>query len=913
MTVPADLIGAVSGAELDRLYQQYRDDPDSLPADWRAYLESVTAGDGAEPSLGSNGVPASRSEALLQDRLDQLVRAYRARGHLAAQIDPLHRERERPAELDPARYGFTAEDYDRLLSCDTLPGPSKRTLGQVLELLEETYCRSVGAELTHIDDVEVRRWLEHQMERSRNRGRLDATEQRHVLERLTHAVLLEEFIRTKFLGAKSFSLEGAETLLPLIDLAIERAGEQSIDEIVIGMPHRGRLNVLVNLLGKSAQTMFGAFAHPDASPHQGGDVKYHLGASTDFVTRGGKTLHLSLCFNPSHLEFVGPVALGRTRAKQDRFGDRERRRCMTLLIHGDAAFAGEGVVQETLQLSGLPSYTGGGVLHVIVNNQIGFTTTPDEGRATRYATDIAKMLQVPIFHVNGEDPEAVAQVVRMAMDFRQRFERDAVIDMYCYRRLGHNEMDDPTYTQPRMYQAIEKRETVRESWVERLIELGTLGADEADEMAARVKERLESDLAQVRENGAAKPKETSSDVWQDYVGGPWQNAEPVSTGVDPERLTELLRAQTRLPEGFTPHRRFEKFFERRQEMASGNRPLDWAAAESLAFASLATDGVPIRMSGQDSVRGTFGQRHAVLCDQRSDEQYMPLAHLSAAQAEVIIVNSPLNETGVLGFEYGYSLDRPDALVIWEAQYGDFVNAAQVVIDQFIASAEEKWRRLSGLVLLLPHGLEGQGPEHSSARLERFLGLAARDNMLITVPSTPAQYFHLLRRQGLWHWRKPLIIFTPKSLLRDPRCTAELPELAHGPFCPILDDRGLADRGAARKLVACSGKVYYDLLAAREERQLVDVALLRIEQLYPFPRQDLTDILELYPPDLPLTWVQEEPENMGAWPQLRLIADGGPLCGRRLDGIYRPPSASPATGSASAHKREQQLLIDAALS
>jgi 2-oxoglutarate dehydrogenase E1 component len=762
----------------------------------------------------------------------------------------------------------------------------------------------------HIDDVALRCWLQERMERPQNRTQLSRQEQVRILTRLMDAVIFEEFIRKKFVGAKSFSLEGSESLIPLLDLAIEKAGEQGIDEIVLGMAHRGRLNVLANIMAKSPRQIFREFA--DRNPKLfigGGDVKYHLGHSTDWTTAGGKKIHLSLCFNPSHLEFVNPVVLGRVRSKQDRAGDTNGSRGMALLIHGDASFAGEGIVQETLNLSQLPAYKVGGTLHVVINNQIGFTTGPNEARSTNYATDLAKMLQIPIFHVNGEDPEAVAQVVRLAMDFRRSFQRDVVIDMYAYRRLGHNEGDEPSFTQPVLYRAIQKRKPVRQGYLEHLGGLGEITPEEADDIARRRQEQLEKELSESQSDNDRTDNEPRG-LWSGFVGGP-EPDDDVKTGVDKTRLASWLEAQTRLPEDFRPHPKIKKFLETRRQMATGEHPLDWSAAEALVFASIACEGFRVRLTGQDTERGTFSQRHAVLHDYENGHRYVPLQQLDANQAPVEIYNSPLSEAGVMGFEYGYSLDWPDGLIGWEAQYGDFWNAAQVIVDQFVASAEDKWRRLSGLVLLLPHGFEGGGPEHSSARLERFLTLAAEDNIQVVSPTTPAQYFHCLRRQVVRRWRKPLVVMTPKSLLRHPKVVSTLDECAQGRFERMIPDLPQKSADRVRRILLCTGKIYYDLEKHREENKHEDVAIVRVEQLYPMRERELQSILSSYQQGTPAVWVQEEPENMGAWRFMRV------QCGEQLFGrfpfsvISRAASASPATGSASSHKKEQAEIIERA--
>jgi 2-oxoglutarate dehydrogenase E1 component len=924
------LPGAANAAYVEGLYEDYLRDPATVPEDWRRYFGELALnelrfpkprfGPSFRPSSIFNAPSAGRGRgsspladpgaAAMQDRVYLLTRLYRVRGHRIAQVDPLGLPQPIPPELKPEFFGFTQRDMDMPVYSETFQyeGPLL-TLGQLLERLRNTYCRSIGVQYMHIDDLSVRRWLQRRMENSENRLQLTRQEQARILTRLTDAVAFEEFIRKKFVGAKTFSLDGSESLIPLLDLAIEKAGEQGIREIVLGMAHRGRLNVLANIMGKSARQIFREYADTDWKTSSGrGDVKYHLGHSTDWVTASGEKVHLSLCFNPSHLEFVNPVVLGRVRAKQDRAGDSERVRGMALLIHGDAAFAGEGIIQETLNLSQLPAYKVGGTLHVVVNNQLGFTTSPGEARSSVYATDAAKMLQIPILHVNGEDPEAVAQVIRLAMDFRREFQRDVVIDMYGYRRLGHNEGDEPSFTQPVLYRAIAKRRSVREGYLERLLKLGGLTRQEADAIAARRRELLETELSESQSSGPGEGTEQSGGIWSGYRGGPEPGGAEIPTGVPRGQLAAWLEAQTRFPEDFHPHPKIKKLLEARQQMAAGQRPVDWAVAESLALASLACAGYRVRLSGQDSERGTFSQRHAVLHDSQDGHTWMPLAHLAADQAPVEIFNSPLSETGVLGFEYGYSLDRPDGLVLWEAQFGDFWNVAQPIVDQFIASAEEKWRRLSGLVLLLPHGFEGQGPEHSSARLERFLMLGVEDNIQIVYPSTPAQYFHCLRRQALSTWRKPLVLMTPKSLLRDPIAVSTLDELAEGRFQRILPDSSARPALSIQRVLLCAGKIYYELEAHRQETGRADIALIRLEQLYPLRRELLEQTLAPYPAGTPVFWVQEEPENMGAWNFMR-ICFGQTLFGRfPLGGVTRPASASPATGSHRRHKQEQAEVL-----
>lgn len=910
----------MSGAFIEALYNQYSKDPQSVSADWRSYFQSLEDGSPytghGDGSFVNQGQPIavlerSRDEevAALQNRVSQLVRSYRVRGHMLAQLDPLgYDDRGTIAELDPAYWGLTEADYDRPVAPGSVAGEGVVTLRDLLTRLKNTYCRTIGVQFMHIDEIEPRRWLIQRMEPTENHIHLDRQDQLRILTRLTDAVIFEEFIQQKYVGSKSFSLEGAESLIPLLDLAIEKAGSQGMVEIVMAMAHRGRLNVLANILRKHPDEIFREFEDRDPHLYMGrGDVKYHLGYSSDWKTASGQEVHLSLSFNPSHLEFVNPVALGRLRAKQDRIGGTRGKRSMALLIHGDASFAGEGVVQETLNLSELEGYSVGGALHVIINNQIGFTTPPSQTRSSTYATDVARMLQSPIFHVNGEDPEAVAQVIDLAMDFRYEFARDVVIDMYCYRRRGHNEGDEPSYTQPRLYDTIRNRPSVREGYLEHLLKLEGVTRAEAEEIAESRKARLEAALAEARRDDYEVRTEERRGVWSGYFGGDTSKADDVTTHVPREKLMEYLLRLNQLPPAFRAHPRLRRFFQARNEMAEGKRPLDWAAAEALAFASLAVDGYRVRLTGQDSERGTFSHRHAVLHDIETEETYVPLRHIANDQAPVDIYNSPLTEVGVLGFEYGFSLDYPDALVLWEAQFGDFANVAQVIIDQFIASAEDKWNRLSGLVLLLPHGFEGQGPEHASARVERFLSLAAEDNMQIVNPSTPAQYFHLLRRQTLRKWRKPLVVFTPKSLLRHPQMVSDLEELASGGFQSVLSDNWA--KNDVKRLLLCTGKIYYELDERRKKDNREDVAIVRLEQLYPLDEKALSDAIQAHP-QAEVFWVQEEPMNMGVWPYLR-YRYGEHIGDRALKCVCRPESASPATASLSSHKQEQRQLIDAA--
>ncbi len=884
--------------------------------------------------------------AAIHARVYKLLNAYRVRGHLFAHVDPLDAPHATPPELDLRNFDLTPDDLDKPFPTADLAGaPPVLTLREIIRRLEDTYCRTIGVEFTHIDNPEQRRWLQERMESTQNHLTLGVEQQLRILTKLTDAEIFEQFIgRSYGAGTKRFSLEGAESLIPLLDLLVERAGDQGVIEIVMGMAHRGRLNVLANILGKSVREIFAHFEDADAEANLGsGDVKYHLGYSTDRVTSSGKKLHLTMTFNPSHLEIVNPVVVGRTRAKQDRhsasyvtpatqpgsfgrpgyapsgLGGNPRRLAMPLLVHGDAAFIGQGVVAETLNLANLPGYTVGGTVHVIVNNQIGFTTNPEDSRSSRYATDIVRMLKVPVFHVNGEDPEAVAHVAQLAIDWRQRFGHDVVIDMYCYRRHGHNEGDEPRYTQPQMYALIDKKPTVRQVYVRRLVEMGHFTADEAEELAGRRREVLTSALQEVKQTGFAPVTYAMGGVWAHYRGGQDTATPEVPTGVPIEKLRALSQRLLELPADFKAHPKVLPMLRARHEAVMSGEPFDWGTGETLAYASLLAEKTLVRISGQDVKRGTFSHRHAVLFDTDTGDEFAPLSRVAEWPGRFDIYNSPLSEQGVLGFEFGVSLDYPDALVIWEAQFGDFLNCAQVIVDQFLTSSEDKWHRLSGLVLYLPHGYEGQGPEHSSARVERFLQNSAEDNVQVCNLTTPAQLFHALRRQVHRPWRKPLVILTPKSMLRvaasskgPHRPVSTIHDLAEGKFHRVIGDQAGLDPADVKKILLCTGKIYYDLALEREARKAYHVAIVRLEQLYPI-NDDLKHELAPYRDGTPLVWVQEEPHNYGPWYYIN--ANLPELLGGRfpLSCAARARSASPATGSRASHLLEQKMLIDEAFS
>ena len=904
-------------------------DPDAIPASAPPTPASVSTpeqngvvsdgtvsngvvSDAAPPVFESQHDADLRKVIQLQDRVDQLIRGYRVRGHLEAAIDPLGRPRSTNSELHPESYGLSKSDFQIKFSAKTLHGQNFRTLEEIYDVMRSTYCRSIGAQFMHIDDRDVRIWLQSRMEGTQNRIQLNRSTQLRILTRLTDAVIFEQFTRKKFIGAKTFSLEGSETLIPLLDLALEKAGQHGVKEVVLGMAHRGRLNVLANIMHKRAKNIFWGFDDPDPETNRGGgDVLYHLGYSSDWITAAKKKVHISLCFNPSHLEYVNPVALGRCRSKQERAEDHAHTECLTVLIHGDAAFAGEGVVQETLNLSQLGNYKTGGTLHVILNNQVGFTTDPAKGRSTTYASDVAKMLQIPIFHVNGEDPEAVAQVVNLAMEFRKEFHRDVVIDMYCYRRLGHNESDEPRFTQPLMYDAIDQRPTIRDSYMSRLVQMEEITTKEADQIAEERYQILEEEFESAKNKDEFTPDtQTLEGIWDGYYGGPVRS-DDVDTGVDKETLKHVIEKITEVPAELKINSKLKRVLDARRMASTGEREVDWPTAELAAFSTLALEGHRVRLSGQDCGRGTFSQRHAVAHDAKTGLPYHFLQNLGPEQGSVDIINSPLSEAGVLGFDYGYSLDAPDALVIWEAQFGDFFNAAQVIVDQFITSAEDKWRRLSGLVMMLPHGFEGAGPEHCSARLERFLTGAAEDNVQIAIPTTAAQHFHLLRRQVKRAWRKPLIVFTPKSLLREPLVMSPLEDFEQGTFKRVLTDT--VDPANVTRVLLTSGKVGVDLAKMRESSERDDFAIVRIEQLYPVAQAEIEAALEQYPEGAEVFWVQEEPRNMGAWYFMKVKWDELGLQERwPLKVVCRPESASPSTGSKKAHAMEQAELLDEAV-
>ncbi|MFZ5482414.1 MAG: 2-oxoglutarate dehydrogenase E1 component [Myxococcota bacterium] len=845
---------------------------------------------------------ADLAAAERQAKVARLINAYRVHGHWAADVDPLDtKEIARHPELDPAFYGLTEADMDVVVSTSPLYGmPPHATVREILARLQQAYCGTVGVEFMNILDPDAKRWVQQRFENLALAPPMPREMQLRALDMLTRADGFERFLGLKYQGKKRFSLEGAESLIPLLDQLLDEAGKRGVREVVIGMAHRGRLNVLANILRKPPPDLLAGFEdHVEPHDNGSGDVKYHLGYSNEYTTASGHTLHLALAFNPSHLEAVNPVVEGRVRAKLDRAGDPAGHIAMPLLIHGDAAFAGQGLNQEVLQLSALRGYRTGGTIHVVVNNQIGFTTVPGDARSTPYCTDVARMLGVPIFHVNGEDPETVARIVHLAMEWRQTFHRDAVIDMYCFREHGHNEQDEPAFTQPLMVKKIKAHPGVREVYLRSLEQRGVVTRAEADAMAERYTKELEDARKLVGQAPTKKKESALRGLWGHYHSG---RAEEVDTTVPEDRLRALLLELNRVPDGFSVHPKIRRgIFSPREEMAAGTRKIDWSAAEQLAYASLVTQGHRVRLSGQDVMRGTFSHRHCVLVDIETGREHAPLAAIAPDQAPFEAYNSLLSESAVLGFDYGYSLDYPEALVIWEAQFGDFANGAQIIIDNFIVSGETKWNRLSGLTLFLPHGYEGQGPEHSSARIERFLSMCAQDNIQVCNVTTAAQLFHLLRRQVLRSVRDPLVLLTPKSILREPRVESPLSDLANGSFQHVIPDG--ADK---KRLVFCSGKVYYDLHGARGDRE--DVALVRVEQLYPFPVERIREEMAKHP-RAQVVWCQEEPKNMGPWPFVALqLLEAGIV----IQYAGRPASASPATGYPTRHAREQDALVVQAL-
>jgi 2-oxoglutarate dehydrogenase E1 component len=887
---------------IETAYARWQADPSAVDESWRLFFEGF--------QLGLQAPAAPPPDGRTQTGVVRLIDAYRDLGHFIADLDPLAETRTSHPLLELPQFGLDESDLDRTFDTHYFVGLPQATLRELLKALRDTYCGKIGVEYMHIQDTRIRRWLQERMEPRRNQPNLSRRQKIGLLMNLHFAELFERFLHARYIGQKRFSLEGSETLIPILETIVEKAPDTGVREIIFGMTHRGRLNVLANILRKPYQELFAEFEDSDlrGTMDGDGDVKYHLGFSGDRVTARGNEVHLSLTPNPSHLEAVDPVVEGRTRAKQALFGDTERTFGIPLLIHGDAAFAGQGLVAETLNLSQLAGYTTGGTIHIIVNNQIGFTTSPNDARSTTYCTDVAKMIQAPIFHVNGEDPEAAIYIADLALDFRQTFKKDVVIDMFCYRRHGHNEADEPAFTQPLMYAKIKDRPTISEVYTEQLILRGDLTVAESETIDATFQEKLQAAQQEVRSGPPGEPRRRALLGQWDGLS-PHYSRSPVDTTVPYDVLLSIAERISRLPENFTANPKIVRLLETRLAEVRDRKPIDWALAEILAFGSLLLEGTAVRLSGQDSRRGTFSQRHAVLFDAHTGERYLPLNSLGPNQAKFTAYDSLLSEMAVLGFEFGYSLEDPRKLVLWEAQFGDFANGAQVIIDQFIAASESKWQRDCGLVLLLPHGYEGQGPEHSSARLERYLQLCAEENMQVCYPSTPAQYFHVLRRQMKRNFRKPLVLMTPKSLLRRKEAMSPIDEFVSGGFREILDDE-TPDPAHVHRVVLCSGKVYYDLVERRQRDKRSDVAVVRVEQFYPFPTDALRQVLDRYAQAAEWIWAQEESMNMGGWTFMdaRMRAMGYPL-----KYVGRDMSASPATGSHRIHSREQNELVEAAIS
>jgi 2-oxoglutarate dehydrogenase E1 component len=919
-----------NAAYVEELYELYLHDPNAVPEEWRTYFQKLPADGSSATDVSHSTIrdhfvllaknqrraqpvsagSVSSDHEKKQVEVLRLIQAYRMRGHQAAQLDPLGLwQRSSPADLSINHYGLTNADLDTTFRAgDLFIGKEETTLREIVDVLQQTYCRTIGAEFTHIVDSEQRNWFMQRLESVRGRPVFSADLQSHLLERVTAAEGLEKYLGTKYPGTKRFGLEGGESLIPMLDELIQRAGSYGTKEIVIGMAHRGRLNVLINSFGKNPRELFDEFEGKKMIELGSGDVKYHLGFSSNVMTAGGE-VHLAMAFNPSHLEIVSPVVEGSVRARQDRRNDPVGDKVLPISIHGDAAIAGQGVVLETFQMSQTRGFKTGGTVHIVINNQVGFTiSNQEDARSTEYATDVAKMIQAPILHVNGDDPEAVVFVTQLAIDYRMQFKRDVVIDMYCYRRRGHNEADEPSGTQPLMYQQIAKQRTTRELYADYLIKTGVLDEARVQAKIDDYRDALDNGLHVVKSLVKEPNKELFVD-WRPYLGHAWTARH--DTRFDLKTLQELSAKMGVLPEGFVVQRQVQKVYEDRQKMEAGGLPINWGYAETMAYATLAFEGHPIRMTGQDIGRGTFSHRHAVLHNQKDASTYIPLQNLFKGQPRFDLYDSLLSEEAVLAFEYGYSTTEPNALVIWEAQFGDFANGAQVVIDQFITSGEHKWGRLCGLTMLLPHGYEGAGPEHSSARLERFLQLCAEHNIQVCVPTTPAQIYHLLRRQVIRPLRKPLIVLTPKSLLRHKLAVSTLEDLAEGSFQTAIAEIDALDPANVGRLILCSGKVYYDLLEKRRAEGRDDIAIVRIEQLYPFPEDDLIEILGPYKNLKHVVWCQEEPMNQGAWyssqHHMRRIISGHNKA-LVLEYAGRDASAAPACGYASMHTQQQEKLL-----
>ncbi|MDX1625613.1 MAG: 2-oxoglutarate dehydrogenase E1 component [Wenzhouxiangellaceae bacterium] len=920
-------LSGLNAAFVEELYEAWLDDPESVPGKWRDTFSEILDGTGEDTrhrsvlarfealgrESGRRGGPTTTAEDFKQAGVLRMINAYRVRGHKRASLDPLGlAERPEVPDLNLRFHNLSEADLDTTFHTGSLVAEDHLPLREIIDICQRTYCGTIGVEYMHIADTDQRAWLQHRLERTRGTYTLPDAERQRLLDKLGAAEGLEKYLHSRYVGQKRFSLEGGESLIPLFDTLIRHTGGQGVREMVIGMAHRGRLNVLVNVLGKSPRDLFAEFegkiAHDD--PERSGDVKYHMGYSSDVHTPGG-VMHLALAFNPSHLEIVNPVVSGSARARQNRLTDYAHEQVLPVLVHGDAALAGQGVNMELFNMSQLRGFKVGGTFHVVVNNQIGFTTSnPLDSRSTLYCTDIAKMVQAPVFHVNADDPEAVLFATRVAADFRREFKKDVVIDLVCYRRLGHNEADEPGATQPRMYEVIRDLDSVYTQYAKELVSDGLASEDELKKRQGEFRDRLDAGEPVVE---LAEEEEAVTTVdWSPYLDTDWRD--DVDTTMPVDRIKELSDRLTSLPEDFELHKQVQRVIDQRRKMADGEAPLDWGFAETMAYAGLVSDGRGMRLVGQDSGRGTFFHRHAILYNQEDGRSLIPLRDLAEDRHNVEIIDSLLSEEAVLAFEYGFATADPSSLVIWEAQFGDFVNGAQVVIDQFLASGEAKWGRLCGLTLFLPHGYEGQGPEHSSARLERFMQLCSSNNIQVCVPTLPSQMFHMIRRQALRPYRKPLVVMTPKSLLRHRQSVSSLDDLARGGFQLVIDDPEEPKPEDVKRVVFCAGKVYFDLSKAREDadESLEGVAIVRVEQLYPFPREELTAIIERYASADEVIWCQEEPMNQGAWFQIRHHLQACIRDDQTLEYAGRDASPSPAVGYYQVHVEQQKRLVGDAL-
>ncbi len=924
----ASFLTGGSAAYLEEIYEQYLEDPSSIDESWRQKFDALINGDSSSAEvahseiqnyfrqvglnkhrIASSSSSGDKSFDAKQVNVLELIQAYRAHGHQYASIDPLGLWKQATIDhLNLAKYGLDKMDYDTEFRTGSMFGATSKSLKQIIEELEQTYCANIGSEFMHISDPGQKQWIQQRLESTLATPEFSEDRKKQILSALTAAEGLEKYLHNKFPGAKRFSLEGGDSLMPMLEEMVQRAGSAGVKEVVLGMAHRGRLNVLVNLMGKKPEELFAEFAGKSVVEQGSGDVKYHQGFSSDINTPGG-VVHVALAFNPSHLEIVSPVIQGSVRARLERRSDDSFSQVLPIVIHGDSAFTGQGVVMETFNMSQARGYKTGGSVHIVINNQVGFTTSrPDDTRSTTYCTDVAKMIEAPIFHVNADDPEAVIFVTQLALDFRATYKKDVVIDLVCYRRHGHNEADEPRATQPIMYEKIKKHPTPRKIYADRLIESSVIDKQYASDLSAEYRDKMDEGKNVVT-NWLPMQKHEYTVDWTPYLGNDWQT--PAVTSITKKQFEKLAEKISTYPDSLNLQMQVKRLMADRAKMAKGEIKMDWGFAETMAYASLLDDGYHVRISGQDSGRGTFFHRHAVLHAQDTGECYLPLQNIRDDQPKFDVIDSVLSEEAVLAYEYGYSTTEPRSLVIWEAQFGDFANGAQVVIDQFISSGEHKWGRLCGMVMLLPHGYEGQGPEHSSARLERFLQLCAEHNIQVCVPSTPSQVFHMLRRQMVRNWRTPLVVMSPKSLLRHKMATSDIDEVINGKFETVIDEIDNLDKESVTRVVMCSGKVYYDLLEKRRAEELDHVAIIRIEQLYPFPKH-LKDVIAEYKNAKEFIWCQEEPKNQGAWYcsrhnfQASIPKDG------YVEYAGRAASAAPATGLASKHVEQQRALVEKAL-